>query len=108
MIFAIMLTGTQEDKKLWIAKKFRSVFALGAAGFIFMAVVFTSIFGTFAVKKPFIEVVEKLQTEGTTSTIGYSLLTKYVLPFEVLSILLLAAIVGAVVIAVKDKEFEKK
>lgn len=103
MIFAIMLTGTQEDKKLWVAKKFRSLFALGAAGFIFLTIVLSSIIGTFAVKKPFIEVVEKLQAEGTISTIGYSLLTKYVLPFEVLSLLLLAAIVGTVVIAVKEK-----
>jgi NADH-quinone oxidoreductase subunit J len=36
------------------------------------------------------------------STLGGVLFTKYVLPFEVVSILLLAALVGAVVLAKKD------
>jgi NADH-quinone oxidoreductase subunit J len=40
--------------------------------------------------------------ELKVSTLGGVLFTKYVLPFEVVSILLLAALVGAVVLAKKD------
>lgn len=43
------------------------------------------------------------RTEGTTSReVGEEIFTKYVLPFEVVSVLLLAALVGAVLIARRD------
>ena len=58
--------------------------------------------GIFAVKQPSQATIETLKTEGTTPTIGKALLTDYVLPFEVLSLLLLAAMVGAVVLAGKS------
>lgn len=110
MIFAIMLTRTGEDKKLWLAVKPRSLFAIAAAGLLFLLIVLSvtkgltvlsSEAGIFAVKQPSGEVIQQLKTEGTAPTIGKALLTDYVLPFEILSILLLAAILGAVVIAGK-------
>ena len=39
---------------------------------------------------------------GTTRTIGELFLTKYLLPFEFISVLLLAALVGAVILARKE------
>lgn len=104
MIFAIMLTATDEDKKLWVAAKFRTLFAFGAAGLFFIGIVAASIFTVFPLQVPFETVIQKLQTEGTAGTIGNSLLTTYVLPFEILSLLLLAAMVGAIFIAGKDRE----
>jgi len=47
-------------------------------------------------------IVRKL-TNSNTDIIGRLLLSKYVLPFEVVSVLLLAALIGAIVIARKDK-----
>lgn len=43
---------------------------------------------------------------GTTGTIGQTLFTSYVLPFELASILLLVAIVGAIVLA-KDERIRR-
>jgi NADH-quinone oxidoreductase subunit J len=43
-----------------------------------------------------------IKTEGHTELIGTTLFTQYLLPFEIASILLLVAIVGAVVLAKKD------
>jgi NADH:ubiquinone oxidoreductase subunit 6 (subunit J) len=40
---------------------------------------------------------------ATTSEVGASLFANFVLPFEVVSVLLLAALVGAVVIARRDE-----
>jgi NADH-quinone oxidoreductase subunit J len=40
----------------------------------------------------------------TTSSIGEAIFSSYVLPFEIVSVLLLAALVGAVVIARRDSE----
>ena len=113
MIFAIMLTAVKEDKKLWLAFKFRSLAAFAAAGLLFLIIMFSATkgltalsenAGIFAVKPPSVEVVQMLKTEGTTTAIGEKLLTNYVLPFEILSILLLAAILGAIVIAGKGKD----
>lgn len=43
-----------------------------------------------------------IQTQGHTELIGKALYTEFLLPFEIASILLLVAIVGAVVLAKKD------
>jgi len=48
------------------------------------------------------EVQEGLHAEGAGVALGRQLLTKFVLPFEIVSVLLLAALIGAVVIAKKD------
>jgi NADH-quinone oxidoreductase subunit J len=45
------------------------------------------------------------RTQGTTTeSVGEAIFSAYVLPFEVVSVLLLAALVGAVVIARRDNE----
>lgn len=111
MVFAIMLTTGTEDKKLWIALRWRTLVAVASAGLLFIIIMFTATgnlkalsqeAGIFAVKQPSQATIETLKTEGTTPTIGKALLTDYVLPFEVLSLLLLAAMVGAVVLAGKS------
>ncbi len=51
------------------------------------------------------EVVDKI---GNTQLVGKMLFTKYVLPFEIASILLFAAIVGAIVLAKKQVIKEEK
>lgn len=113
LIFAIMLTGKEQDKKLWIAFAFRTLVALGCAGMIFLVVVFgiTDSFrglsdksGIFAIQPPSVQTIEMLKKEGTTKTIGTTLLTNYVLPFELLSLLLLGSVIGAAVIARKNED----
>ena len=49
--------------------------------------------------------IDFTRTEGTTSEqVGNAIFSEFVLPFEVVSVLLLAALVGAVVIARRDAE----
>jgi NADH-quinone oxidoreductase subunit J len=43
-------------------------------------------------------------TTGTTAAVGEAMFRDYVLPFEVVSFLLLAALIGAIVLARKDEE----
>ena len=49
-----------------------------------------------------IKLKDKLVVLGNTNTIGSSIFRDYLVPFEVVSMLLLAALVGAVVIAWRD------
>lgn len=44
-----------------------------------------------------------LQAKGNTATVGASTFLEFLLPFELVSVLLLAAVIGAVVIAKRDK-----
>lgn len=104
MIFAIMLTSQQANEKLWIAKAPRTLFALLITFFLFLTVSYSIFTSKFNIKPPSPQVVETIKKEGTTGIIGQALFTKYVLPFEVLSLLLLATILGAVVVAKKDKD----
>ncbi|MCH8843434.1 MAG: NADH-quinone oxidoreductase subunit J [SAR324 cluster bacterium] len=43
--------------------------------------------------------IERVSAEGATEVVGRLLFTEYVLPFEIISILLLVAVIGAVVLA---------
>lgn len=49
---------------------------------------------------------ERLEAVGNTQAIGRALFTKFVLPFEIVSLLLLAAIVGAVALDRRRREAE--
>lgn len=113
LLFAIMFTGKKSDEKLWVAIKPRTLFAMLIAFSLVLTIAFavTDGFkktaedtGFFNIKPPAIETVEKLKKDGTTLIIGKALLTRYVLPFEILSLLLLAAIFGASVLARKSKD----
>jgi NADH-quinone oxidoreductase subunit J len=48
--------------------------------------------------------IEKIQAEGNIGIIGRVLYTKYLLPFEITSLILLVAIIGAVVLTKKRQE----
>ena len=90
IIFAIMLTRRLYSKDLdqrnaqWIWS------ALGAAGFFL-------ILGwiVYSVNWP---VVQQAVPEDTITILGKDLLSTYVIPFEIASVLLLAALVGAIII----------
>lgn len=97
-LFGIMLTrapmkaaGDVDYPKRWPA------FLAGA----FVFAIFTALtVNAFGAKK--IPLNDSLLELGNTATVGGSVFRSYVLPFEVVSILLLAALVGAVVLARRD------
>jgi len=47
---------------------------------------------------------EDMVSEGTVHTIGHMLMNEYILPFEIVSLLLLAALVGAAVLSRKKSD----
>lgn len=95
MLFGLMLTradigkGNYDNDQRWLA-------ALCAAALF--GVTSWVILGTFEGQE-----ISFARTEGvTTQAVGDLIFSAYVLPFEVVSVLLLAALVGAVVIARRD------
>jgi len=100
MIFAIMLTNKLASKK--IRQSNRNVLV----GF-FVSVIFCFITLVLLVKT-YVSVWSKLKPqavlpEQNVLVFGKYLMTKFMLPFEVVSILLLAAMIGAIVLARKER-----
>lgn len=99
MLFGIMLT-KHDDKTSNSAGKLR--YFLTAIGIVvFFAIVFFGINNT-----DFGQQASTLH-ENNTQQIGIELFSKYIIPFEVTSVLLLVALVGAIVLARKDDEVEE-
>ncbi len=98
-LFVIMLLNL---KKELTVRKVQKHWVLGAAiGVIFALFVVTVVAG-ITVLPPLGEYsIEAIRSEGSIMTLGKVMYTKYLLPFEIASLVLLVAIVGAVVLAKK-------
>ena len=99
-IFSIMLSSQVNEKLEAIGKK-KIVFSLIAAVSGALVCISAILNYKFADVSP-------LQVDGSMKTIGNNLLSYgengFALPFEVISILLLASMIGAIIIAKRDKQ----
>lgn len=96
IIFAIMLTEHLAGKTV-IQRNRQSVPAfIGITAFV-------AVLGAALLKTPWPVTQKALESKATVMGLGEALMTTYIFPFEVISIVLIAALIGAVVIAKKDK-----
>lgn len=93
MLFGVMLTQRETDTKIPNPVARRDL--AGAAGVTLFAVLITAIWGTDSLLA--LQPVEV----GETTALGRLFLNDYLLAFEALSVLLLAAMIGAIVLARK-------
>lgn len=91
-LFVLMLLDLKEEER----RKLNKV-ALGA-GTVAVAVIAGILIRAVTSAKP---VADKL-VEGTTKPLGRILFTEYLLPFEILSLLLLVAMVGVILLSKKE------
>ncbi|MGE7763682.1 NADH-quinone oxidoreductase subunit J [Peribacillus sp. NPDC096540] len=99
MLFGIMLTKHQEREEP--AKRGWGKFSLLLAVAGFAVAVYLGIYNLHIPVQP------TTLHEENTKQIGIELFSKYVIPFEVMSVLLLVALVGAIVLAKKDDKDEE-
>jgi NADH-quinone oxidoreductase subunit J len=100
MIFAIMLTAKLSSESVRQLNEQKLIGALVAICFLLITVATVTWTLRFEGNFP---LAENPHVDGSTShTLGNLLLTDFVLPFELVSVLLLAALIGAVVLAKKD------
>jgi len=94
VVFVIMLLNVEEEER---RPRLRSLvpLAIGLAAVLFAEAAFIIFFVQASPATP----SQKLSEVGLTSSIGTGLFTTYLLPFEITSILLLMAIVGAITLA---------
>ncbi len=98
-LFVIMMLNLKSDRPF--ALKFSLPKWLGLAVTVGILAQLIGVFNSSAVRTgpigPYSP--ERVAQEGSTEIIGKLLFTDYVLPFEMISILLLVAVIGAVVLA---------
>ncbi len=98
-LFVIMLLNLGKEDAV---KRFQNQWPLGVIIGIMFIVFFALILSkTTVLPAPGKYSVGFIQSQGTMMTIGKVLYTEYLLPFEVASLILLVAIIGAVVLAKK-------
>ena len=95
LIFGIMLTTNMATKK--IAQSNENVLVS-----VFVCVVFAFTTVLLIMNTEVWRYQDKDLTDGSIVALGKSLMTQFMLPFEVVSVLLLAAMIGAIVLARKE------
>ncbi len=101
-LFVLMLLNTSSEFKVLTDKKFIKFFALLISAFVFVQLAYLIFF-----TKPSNAVKGNLNVSsqiGTIQNIGKELYTNYIIPFEAAGFLLLAATIGALILA--KKKFE--
>jgi NADH-quinone oxidoreductase subunit J len=94
VVFVIMLLNLDEDKPL---NRLRYLYAVGGGlGVILLAQTF---FIFYAVMRAPQQAVNNAETVGKTMSIGQGMYTEYLLPVEIVGVLLLMAIIGGVILA---------
>jgi len=100
VVFVIMLLNVEQEEHRRTRMKFLVPAAVVLAGVLIAEATFIIYF----VEKSPATPTNSISDVGLTSSIGGSLFTTYLLPFEITSILLLMAIVGAMTLARRIKE----
>jgi NADH-quinone oxidoreductase subunit J len=94
VIFVIMLLNLDEDKPY---RKLNYLYALG--GFLGIVLLAQTFFVFVAVNKAPKQPVVADETVGKTLNIGANMYTEYLLPVEIVGVLLLMAIIGGVILS---------
>jgi NADH-quinone oxidoreductase subunit J len=97
VVFAILLTRGSEPPQ-------QSVLSAGWLGGIVVAVAVLAVLVFAVAKSSVIQGTVSPQPEVTVRQIGDALMNKFVLPLEVVGLLLTAALIGAVIIAMKEEK----
>ena len=102
IVYAIMMLNLRQESNVKTATKISKIIGIGALLIVFVELMLVSLGHSLtAVQGP---VTDKLvATYGRMAVISNFLFSDYLLPFEVVSILLTAGVVGAVVLAKREK-----
>ncbi|MCM3726677.1 NADH-quinone oxidoreductase subunit J [Neobacillus cucumis] len=98
MLFGIMLTKHNDESEPKTGRLRKFLLFLGVVGFAFAVYIGIYNFN--------IEQVPTKLHENNTLQIGQALYSKYIIPFELTSVLLLVALVGSIILAKNDKKKE--
>jgi NADH-quinone oxidoreductase subunit J len=94
-LFVIMLLDLKEEQRR------RIPLVSAGLGLIAVVAIASVIIGRLW-KGPFVNAVDQPTVEGATIVLGTKLFSEYVLPFEIVSLVLLVAMIGAILLSKKE------
>jgi NADH-quinone oxidoreductase subunit J len=94
-LFVIMLLDLKEEQRR------RIPLITAGLGLIAVVAIASVIIGRLW-KGPFVNAVDAPTMEGSTTLLGTKLFSDYVLPFEIVSLVLLVAMIGAILLSKKE------
>jgi|ERR1039458_3986996 NADH-quinone oxidoreductase subunit J len=97
IVFAILLTRSDEAPQ-------RSRFSTAGAAGVGIAVLVFGVLSGLLLSSGVVRRENRPPTEVTVHQIGDQLMTRFILPLEVIGLLLTAALIGAVIIAMHEKD----
>lgn len=109
MVFFVFAVFLMDFKSSMAKERFGkiTVYALPVGVLMFLEVLMLIVKGPFAKMGAQPADVQKMLDLGqSTKAIGMVMFTKYLLPFEIISVVLLVGFIGAVVLTVKEKKGE--
>ena len=98
-LFVIMLLKPENEKRFFEDNPVVKWISIGTGGLVFIQLAYTIFLGTN--RNPVHQNVQTSMQIGTIEAIGKELYTSYLLPFEATGFLLLAAAIGALMLAKK-------
>lgn len=98
-LFVVMLLNLEDEKALKEKKNYKKLLAFTLGGVVLAEIISAVLFMT---KDNHTAISQTMSQLGTVESIGKVLFTDFLFPFEVTSILLLAAMVGVIVLAKKE------
>lgn len=103
-LFVIMLLNMKGDTRGFIKSKGKRLFSIILAMVVLLLIVIMLIPQNSGVVSPstYSNSNNSILNQPNTQSVGILLYTKYILPFEIASVLLLVAMLGAVVLAKKE------
>jgi len=106
VLFVLMLLNVQAESKRG-ARPATLVFS-GLAALLFMLLVIPIISDTFSNVAPAVLEANEIHNVGSVKNIGELLYTRYMLPFELASLIIMVGIVGAVMLAKRESQLPQK
>ena len=101
-LFVVMLLELEEEGMGWLSGRIRRVFV----GILLVAFVAIAVYGMshfpYGEAKQGVFSADLLEKVGNAEAVATDLFTKYLIPFEAASVLLLAALVGVIVFTKKE------
>ena len=97
-LFVVMLVNVKRPPEAFAAPGRHSRLGLALAGAVLLELVVIAVWSRLA-PSPSVQAAEALPVVGNTEQVGWLLYTNYLVPFEVASMLLLIAMIGAIVLA---------
>jgi len=98
-LFVLMLLSTKDNDQYALKLNVPRGLAVVITGVLMIQILTVFMDPTLRFGEPGAYSVERIQEIGSITLIGQLLFTEFVLPFEIISILLLVAVIGAVIIA---------